>query len=110
MVSSALRSTPSSLNCTPKMVPVDEAFAATVTALPETVDGFAGDDRDTITGDVAIPIPVSSAAVKTSNVLAPSVQARPICPVAALRDPVMKFRTCVPLFVPGTGAHGVHTP
>src|SRR3954469_20061463 len=62
------RSTPSSLNCKLEMVPdVDEAVAVTATAAPETVAPIPGADSETVTGDVAIPVPVSSAAVKTSN-------------------------------------------
>ena len=76
-MSSAPRFAPSSLNCTPAIVPaVDEAAALRVVA-PDSVDPFVGADSVAVTGD-GPAAPMLSDVVKTSTLVEPSVQVRPI--------------------------------
>src|SRR3954454_20566813 len=51
---------------------------------------------------------VASDIVSTSKLVAPSVQIRPIWPLATRGYPDRKLRLCVPLPVFGTVAHGDH--
>ena len=87
---------------------VDEAVALTATVVPETIEPLKGAVIVAVTGEGPPPPVVLKAIEKTSNVPLPCVHARPIWPVpVSVRLPVMNLRVCVPLFVPGTTAHGV---